>query len=201
MKKIMPILTLASVSLVVAACAGDPLVNREAAVALEPMAKPVSLPQEVSWTGNGAGVDKLVSNDGDKVSWMRVAGDEEGCTWSNDGWFSPTWEWKDCGGSGGDGQQQATKEGNIWPLKIGNKEVYEITGKNEKYEWQVTRTCEVKDAVLLTVAEAQHPTYEVVCSDKYAVRTWYISPELSKVIRYKRVNRKRGVLEDVTAQL
>jgi hypothetical protein len=185
----------------VSACAGDPLVNREVAVNLEPMAKPASLPAEVAWAGKGGGTYKLVESQGDKVTWVRLSEGEEECIWSNDGWFSPTWEWKGCGGDGGDGHQEASKEGDIWPLQVGKMETYQVQGKDEKYTWQTTRTCEVKDAVMLTVAESQHPTYEVVCADKYSTRTWYISPEMGQVLRYKRVHNKRGVVEDITAEL
>lgn len=40
-------------ALVLAGCAGDSTVNREAAVSLEPMARPASLPADLKWSGKG----------------------------------------------------------------------------------------------------------------------------------------------------
>lgn len=195
------ILLLAGCGLLLAACAGDPSVNREAVVELEPMEKPMAPPTDLAWTGTGGGVDKLVSNDEGRLSWVRSSDGVETCAWTNDGWFSPSWEWRGCNSTAGDGHQEFTKEGDIWPLQVGSKEVYEVTGKSEKYTWEYKQTCEVKNAVLLTVVDKQLPSYEVVCSDKYGVKTWYVSPELGQVLRHKRVHRKQGVLEDVTAEL
>lgn len=51
-------------ALLLAGCAGDPTINREAAVSLEPMAKPASLQAERKWTGSETALEKLVSSEG-----------------------------------------------------------------------------------------------------------------------------------------
>lgn len=186
--------------LLLAACASDPTIDREAAVTLEPMAKPASLPAESTWTGKGAGVIKLVANDGGKVSWAWASGSDEGCSWTDDGWFSPGTQWTNC--NGGSGTQQISKEGDIWPLQIGSREVYDVQGKNNNNNtWETTRTCEVEDAVMIAIGERQLAAYEVVCTDSNSVRTWYVSPELQRVVRFRRVRQGRGVLWDITLQL
>ncbi|MEQ9608656.1 MAG: hypothetical protein RLN99_13425 [Kiloniellaceae bacterium] len=180
-------------------CANDPTIIRDTGTMLEPMPKPASLPQEITWSGKDAGVDKLISAEGDMVTWQQVEGSESGCTWTNDGWFAPTSSWKGCNSS--DGTQQAVKTGDIWPLEIGKTETYQVTGKNASDSWQTTRTCEVKSVVLVTVAERDIPAYEVTCEDKWRVQTWYISPELQRVVRYKNWHNRRGLLTDVTLAL
>ena len=182
-----------------AACAGDQSVNREANLALEPMAKPASPPAENQFQGLGASSAKLTGSQAGKLYWEVFDGDDVGCSFDNDGWFAPSEKWTDCGGS--TGTQSFTKSGDIWPLKVGNTESYDITGKDQQYDWQTTRRCEVKDAVTLTVAETAYPTYEVVCSDRFNVRTWYVSPDLQRIIRFKRYNNSRGLLTDMTAVL
>src|SRR3546814_7995240 len=42
---------LSAAAILLAGCAGDPTIDREAAVTLEPMAKPASLPTELAWSG------------------------------------------------------------------------------------------------------------------------------------------------------
>lgn len=133
------------------------------------------------------------------ATWTQVEGREPGCLWTNDGWFAPSSSWKGCDGP--DGTQQAVKSGDIWPLEVGKSESYEVKGQDGKDSWQTTRTCTVKAAVLVTAGEKQLPAYQVVCDDKWQVRTWYVSPEVQQTVRFKRMHKKRGLETDVTLVL
>src|SRR3546814_20813480 len=88
---------LSAAAILLAGCAGDPTIDREAAVTLEPMAKPASLPTELAWSGLGGGSEKLVSMENGVATWTQVEGNEAGCGWVDDGWFAPTRSWKDKG--------------------------------------------------------------------------------------------------------
>lgn len=190
---------LGAAALLLAGCAGDPTIDREAAVSLEPMAKPASLPAEMKWSGMGAGHDKLVSSEGGVVTWTQVEGKEAGCVWVDDGWFGPSTNWKGCAGA--DGTQEIVKSGDIWPLEIGKTESYEVKGQDGTDSWQTTQTCTVKAAVLVTVGEKQLPAYEVVCDDSWRTRTYYVSPDLQQTVRFKNYHKRRGMLADVTLVL
>jgi hypothetical protein len=179
-------------------CASEAGINREAAVTLEPMPRPVSLPTELKWTGSDPAVEQLISTANGMATWKQVEGSEAGCTWTNDGWFAPASQWSDCDGSG---SATAKKEGDIWPLEVGKTESYEVKGQDGSDSWQTTRTCIVKAAVLVTVGERELPAYEVACEDKWRVRTWYISPELQRAVRYKNWHKQRGLQSDVTLAL
>jgi len=185
-------------ALLLAGCAGDPTINREAAVSLEPMAKPASLEAERKWTGSDTALEKLVSSEGGMMTWTQVEGPDAGCSWTNDGWFAPASKWSNCNGSG---SATAQKEGNIWPLEVGKTESYDVKGQGDGSSWQTTRDCEVKAAVLVTIGEKELPVYEVACEDKWRVRTWYVSPELQQVVRFKNWHRQRGLQTDVTLVL
>lgn len=190
---------LSVIALALAACAGDPTINREAETMLEPMPKPAA-PNEITWAGTGInGVQKVLSVDGEMVTWQRTEGENAGCQWTDDGWFAPSSTWSGCRSS--DGQQEFTKTGNIWPLEVGKSEVYEVKGQNDSDSWQTTRNCTVKSAVLVTVGEKELPAYEVACEDKWTVQTWYVSPELKMPVRYKNWHKTRGLRSDVTAVL
>jgi hypothetical protein len=59
----------------------------------------------------------------------------------------------------------------------------------------------VTGTALITLKGLEFPTYEVVCKDPGLIQTWYISPEVGEAIRFKKVHRQRGVLEDIEAVL
>jgi len=187
-------------AVVLAGCAGDTGINREAGTMLEPMSKPATVPTEITWAGTGAnGVQKVLSVNGGMVTWQRTEGDHAGCQWTDDGWFAPSSTWSGCRTA--DGEQEFAKTGSIWPLEVGTSESYDVKGQNSSDSWQTTRNCTVKSAVLVTVGERELPAYEVACEDKWSVQTWYVSPELEMPVRYKNWNKKGGLRTDVTAVL
>src|SRR3546814_11859348 len=67
---------LSAAAILLAGSAGDPTIDREAAVTLEPMAKPASLPTELAWAGLGGGSEKLVSMENGVATWTQVEGNE-----------------------------------------------------------------------------------------------------------------------------
>ena len=120
-------------------------------------------------------------------SW--VGGD--GCSWTKTGRFAPSSAWKNCGGRPGT-QQVKFKGGDIWPLKVGNKFQYTYTGRNDQGDaWSGSRTCKVKKQVRIKTVSGEYDTYKVVCTDKWNVRTWWMSPVLKASVRFKR-ERKKG---------
>ena len=195
MKRNVSITLLAFTGLLIGACAGDPSINREAAVELPPMEKPTQVWAEIKMINKEDPMSiELIKADGDMITRKVVEGRGAGCTFTYDGWFSPSSSYADCGGD--TGTQNFTKTGSIWPLEIGKSEVYNVSGTNGTDSWQTTRRCEVKDAVVVTLGEKQLPSYEVACTDKWSTRTWYVSPELGVAVKYKRYHNQRGLVDD-----
>lgn len=198
------IAVLAGAGLFLAACAVDESIDREASVQLEPMAiLPVpGVGEEFHGLQKGEPeTTKVVAMDGDTITLTNTEGPDKGCIWTRktgSDRFSPSVSWENCGGTG---TQKYTKSGNIWPLTVGNSESYDVTGKDQKNSWNDTRKCEVKAAVMVSLQDKQYPTYEIVCSDNWSIRSWYVSPELQRSIKYKRVHKRRGVVSDWVAVL
>ncbi len=199
---------LTGASLFLGACAVDESINREASVQLEPMAvlPERSVGQEFHGLDKGEPTTmKIVAVDENFITMTRIEGPRKGCTWTRgigQNYFAPSVSWENCGVSGDStGTQEFTKSGNIWPLTLGSSESYKLTGKDQKNNWSTTRNCEVKAAVLVSLQDKQYPTYEVVCKDQWNKRTWYVSPELQRSIKFKRAHYKRGVEVNWVADL
>lgn len=201
MSTIYRIAAAAAVAAIAAGCAGDPSVNREAELELAPMEKPAVVVGRVSLLDKGEPVvfERASLGDG-KMSGAWVEGKRKGCNWVSDGWFGPSASWENCGGS--TGTQDMTKSGDIWPLAVGKVETYEVSGQNDKNNsWKTTRRCEVKAAVTVTIQDKQYTSYEVVCKNSWNTYTWYVSPELKRVIKYNRRHKDRGLVTDIVAVL
>lgn len=181
------------------ACASDPTLNREAKVELTPMAKPAPVTSLPHIAGDAKVINELVSMDGDLVTYKQIGGNNDGCSWVEKDPFGPSLSWESCGET--NGTQEYTKEGDIWPLEVGKTESYAVKGTNGTDSWQTTRRCEVKSTVMVVLGEKQVPTYEVICTDKWNTRTWYMSPELGQAVKYKRYNNSRGVVANTVAVL
>ena len=186
-------------AMLLAACAGDPTVNREAQVELAPMAKPAPTAPLPYMDGDTKVMTELVSLQDDLATYKMIGGKDDGCSYSNKDWFGPSLTYENCGGESG--SQQYTKDGDIWPLAVGKTEKYAVKGSNGKDTWETTRRCEVRSTVAVVIGEKQLPSYEVVCTDKWNTRTWYVSPELGQTVKYKRYSNSRGVVADHVAVL
>lgn len=185
--------TAGSVALL-AACAGDPTLNREAKVELEPMAKPLPVSSLPYMEGDTKVMTELISVQGDLATYKTIGGRDDGCSYVNKDWFGPSVTFENCGGE--TGSQEYTKEGDIWPLEVGKTETYAVKGSNGDSTWQTTRKCEVKDTVMVVLGDKQLPTYEVVCTDKWNTRAWYVSPDLGQAIKYKRYKKDGALVAD-----
>lgn len=189
-------------ALLVAGCAGPAGINREAPLELAPMPRPASDTRvtERHFLDKGRPVTTLILRQQDGLMTRTVtAGFPKGCTWTDDGWFSPSTEWSGCGGS--PGTQDFTKTGDIWPLEVGNTESYEVTRRTIGPASYYTLRCEVTGTALVTLKDESFPTYEVVCKDNRLTHTWYISPDVGEAIRFTKVHRRRGTLEDIEVVL
>jgi hypothetical protein len=152
---------------------------------LAPMQKPKPTPvgAVVHGVRNGSpSATEVVKVDGN----VRVY-DREGCVVTHDethGYFAPEVSWENCNGRSGRFIFHG-KSGNIWPLQLGKSVEYRATGKTDN-TWPATRTCEVEDQVRIKTHIGTHDTFKVVCRSKWATRTYYMSPELGRSVKYTR---------------
>ncbi len=188
------------------ACAGDESINREAKVELEPYdvrEEPVVGREFQGFDKGEPTTTKVLAVKDGLITLTSLNGPRQGCTWTRGigkERFAPAVSWNNCR-NGSTGTQKYTKSGSIWPLSVGNEESYKITGSDQKNNWQTVRRCRVADAVQVAIQGKQYPAYEVVCKDDWSTRTWYISPDLNRTIKFKRVHKQRGVENDWVAAL
>jgi len=126
----------------------------------------------VTATGNGT------------ISWTSSH-----CNWIKaDRGFAPSRKW-DCKDDSSGTQRARFKGGNIWPLRVGNKFSYSVKGRYTRggKSWSGVRQCKVKEQVRIETVSGEYDTYKVVCEDKGKTHTWWLSPELKAVVRYKRL--------------
>lgn len=160
---------------------------------LPPMEKPATVEVGYEWHTVKKGkniVDKVVSVDGDTVTWE----DSEGCRWTEkDMSFGPSTAWSNCSPWDDGTQKVSSVKGEIWPLKKKNKIKYSFSGKDiTGATWSEKRSCKVKKQVRVKVPAGEYDTYKVVCSQPGNTRTWWISPELGKTVAFKN---KHGLSE------
>lgn len=197
MNRVEPFAVAAAASVMVSACAGDPAIQREISVALAPMPKPAAVPADLTLTNRGEPYRvEVVAAEGDRVTRRVAQGRNAGCTYTNDGWFSPNSAFRNCGGSSG--TNAFTKTGDIWPLKVGKTESYQIRSSEGTLD---TRSCVVKAAVVVQLQEWRLPSYEVVCRSTWSTRIWYVSPELELPVRYRLFHNTDGLVDDVEVVL
>ena len=125
-------------------------------------------------------VERVVRVDGLQATYLNG----EGCQWTRNSWsFAPILSWRNCP-SVSDGFQRITAvEGEIWPLRLGNRisyvwNGYDMSGRT----WTGTRSCVVRDEVHVETITGTHKTYMVRCDDPWMQVTWYVSPELREVV-------------------
>ncbi len=164
------------------------------------MAKPTQETGQYSGMNKGKPqIIEIVAVEGDNVRGRMLEGNMKGCNWTDDGWFAPATEFANCPNTG---TQKVAKKGNIWPLAPGNKESYSVSGSNNKGEsWSTVRSCSVRGVAVVVIGKKEHPTFEVVCSDSWNTRTWWVSPEHKMAIRFQRRHTRRGMESDFVADL
>lgn len=179
-----------------AACQTTDNVARDTAVTLPVLQKPeLAVGDNYTYYRNGAYEVATVTAKGeDTYSFEIIEGDGTGCTYTGEAFLSPDIEWADCEGS--TGTQTLTKTGNIWPLAVGNTESYSGKGTDGKDSWSVNRDCRVAGTATVTLGTNAIPAYEVVCKDGSNTRTWYYSEDHKWPLKYTKVHKKRGLVDD-----
>lgn len=178
-----------------AACQTTNNVVRSTDVNLLSLAKPeLAVGDTYAYYTDGEHEVTTVTAVGDGVYSFEVTeGANTGCTYDGDGLFAPDINWADCGGS--TGSQTLTKTGEIWPLKIGNMESYGVEGTDGTKSWTEVRDCSVIGTAMVTLGTTTIPTYEVVCKDKSSTRTWFYSQSHKFPVKYTKVHKKRGLVD------
>lgn len=129
--------------------------------------------EEVVWTITGKG--------NGTVSWK----DNHGCSYTNTGSLTLSTKWTNC--NDGSGTQEVVLKGEIWPLKVGKKWQWKYKGKNDQGEtWSGVRKCKVKKQVRIKTMFGEYDTYKLVCTDSWATRTWWMSPEGHGPVRWQK---------------
>lgn len=183
-------------AMVLSACQTGPTTQEmKTALELEPMEKPPS-PElgEVIVSQNGEGEKyrtKVVSVTDDLITLEN----SEGCRYSYAReyiWqFAPTVRWENCSGSTGQRNIESRSGDKVWPLELGKSWEFEASGYTSGNRWNSDRRCEVEGTARIETVTGKHDTYKVVCRGKWATRTYYVSPDVGRTVRFQR-ERLRG---------
>ena len=100
--------------------------------------------------------------------------------------------WRNCPAVFDGFQRINAVEGEIWPLRLGNRISYDVNGYDMSGRtWVGTRDCIVWDEVKVRTMTGTHETFMVKCNDPWMQITWYVSPELRQVVM-RRIYDKAG---------
>ncbi|MEM7563127.1 MAG: hypothetical protein AAF353_08780 [Pseudomonadota bacterium] len=124
----------------------------------------------------------------------------DGCEWTRQTrGFAPATVWSDCPSSG-----QASVEfldGQIWPLRIGNRFRYQMHGKSSmlSFKWSSKRSCEVIYAVRIKTVSGEYDTFRLECQERWGTRSWWLSPKVGTAVAYQqKTNRNDIILQEMT---
>jgi hypothetical protein len=184
-----------------AACQTNNNVVRNSQVSLLSLAKPdLAVGDAYAYYRNGNKETLTVTGkNADGLMFEITEGPNKGCTSEGADFLSPDTKWTNCGGS--NGTQSVIRQGDIWPLKPGAMESFEIEGTDGKETWSATRDCIVAGTAMVTVGTKTIPTYEVICKDASNTRSWFYSPDNKWPIKFTKVHKKRGLVEDYVIDL
>ena len=135
----------------------------------------------------------LVSETAETLAWET----SEGCSFTNSGKTTfglgdPWLKWSGCS-PWADGTQTFSLDGEIWPLEVGKKWRYSLSGSNVRGDsWSAERTCEIPGTARIATGIGVHDTYKVVCKDPWNTGTYYMSPALETIVYSEWYNRPRG---------
>ncbi len=196
-KLIVPVVILIGLS----ACQTSNNVVRNSQVSLLSLDKPdLAVGDNYTYYRNGEKETLTVTGkNADGLMFEITDGLNKGCTSQGTDFISPDTKWSNCKGSSG--TQSVVQKGDIWPLKTGMMESFEIEGTDGKETWSATRDCTVVGTAMVTIGTKTIPTYEVVCKDAYNTRTWFYSPDSKWPIKFTKVHKKRGMVEDYVIDL
>ena len=124
----------------------------------------------------------------------------DGCEWTRQTrGFAPASVWSNCPSSG-----KAEVEfdgGNIWPLRIGSRFSYQMSGKSSlfSFSWSGERRCEVIYAVRIKTVSGEHDTFRLECQERWGTRSWWLSPEVGTAVAYQqKTSRDEIILQEMT---
>jgi len=120
----------------------------------------------------------------------------DGCVWTRPvRGFAPAYSWSNCPSSGK--SKVEFKGGDIWPLRVGNKFTYKLTGSSSILgSWNGERACEVKYMVRIKIVSGQYDTFKVVCEERWGTRSWWLAPEVGTAVAY----RQKTFLDDLVLE-
>jgi hypothetical protein len=124
----------------------------------------------------------------------------DGCQWTRDTrGFAPATVWSDCPSSGKAKVDFA--DGDIWPLKVGNKFSYHMQGSSSflSFKWSGKRNCEVSYSVRVRTVSGEFDSFKVVCHERWGTRSWWLSPEVGTAVAYQQeTSRDDKILQEMT---
>jgi hypothetical protein len=147
-------------------------------------------------------------NQNGKAGYMRKIGSTEttasysrtdGCKWTRHiRGFAPALIWSDCPSSG-----KAEVEfisGDIWPVKVGNKFSDQMQGTSSflSFKWSGKRNCEITYSVRVKTVAGEFDSFKLVCHERWATRTWWLSPEVGTAVAYQQETNDKLILQEMT---
>jgi hypothetical protein len=124
----------------------------------------------------------------------------DGCQWTRDTrGFAPATVWSDCPSSGK--AKVDFVDGDIWPLKVGNKFSYQMLGTSSflGFKWSGKRNCVVSYSVRVKIVSGEYDSFKVVCHERWGTRSWWLSPEVGTAVAYQQeTSRDEIILQEMT---
>jgi hypothetical protein len=86
------------------------------------------------------------------------------------------------------------KNGQLWPLAVGNKVEYKFHAVNSKGKKnkKAFRKCEVTGTEMVKAGGNDYATYRVECEENSGTRVFNYSPEARATVMMQRNHKKRG---------
>lgn len=125
--------------------------------------------------------------------------DSNGCsfTFKAEDVYSPNLTWNNCSpGPWGTGHvENLRKDGQLWPLKVGNVAHYKFTTVNSEGKKNIFafRSCEVTEKVMVSAAGKDYPAYKTHCTEHNGTRTFYYAPSVEATVRVEQEHKKNGL--------
>ncbi|MDJ0684067.1 MAG: hypothetical protein QNJ84_05170 [Alphaproteobacteria bacterium] len=161
--------------------------------AVDKVIYPVGTVQDFRNKDGATDREALLSRENGLERWTN---ETTGCGWTNAGPITAAQSWENCGDFS-DGVQEITQDGSLWPLTLGAKATYQLTGSNQAGDtWEDTRRCEVQAASNITVPSGSYDAYKVVCVGGSSARTWFYAPEVGTVA-YSWFRTGKGMEHDI----
>jgi len=159
-----------------------------------PPANLVTYAEGSKWTwdrGGNVETSEVVSIDGDLLKFEQ----NNGCTYTRHAdMFGPEISYENCGGRGAVLEIVNTK-GQIWPLKVGNRQSWTFQSDVSGQKDSQTRSCVVDSQEQITVPAGQFDTYKIVCKSPGQNRTSYYAPSVKSNVKI--VNKKIGISKNL----